>query len=153
MIMGNLIQDMATRGVQCLVSCLILRVGWHIYVAYTNGLVQDCSISIANAMEILQSCTKPSIWFNNKSYCYSLQNKIWNLPDRGTIFSKFIYDKEGMTQILTVRVHRAALNLKTAVNVIQSSAIITWSNTTLYCIQHCSDWERTSQVELTKDTP
>ena len=24
-----------------------------------NGLVQDCSISIANAMEILQSCTKP----------------------------------------------------------------------------------------------
>ena len=24
-----------------------------------NGLVQDCSISIADAMEILQSCTKP----------------------------------------------------------------------------------------------
>ena len=30
----------------------------HIYF-YNNGLVQDCSISIANAMEILQSCTKP----------------------------------------------------------------------------------------------
>ena len=27
-----------------------------------NGLVQDCSISIANAQEILQSCTKPSIY-------------------------------------------------------------------------------------------
>ena len=27
-----------------------------------DGLVQDCSISIANAMEILQSCTKPTIW-------------------------------------------------------------------------------------------
>ena len=26
------------------------------------GLVQDCSISIANALEILQSCTKPSIF-------------------------------------------------------------------------------------------
>ena len=26
----------------------------------TNGLVQNCSISIANALEILQSCTKPS---------------------------------------------------------------------------------------------
>ena len=26
-----------------------------------DGLVQDCSISIANALEILQSCTKPSI--------------------------------------------------------------------------------------------
>ena len=25
-----------------------------------DGSVQDCSISIANAMEILQSCTKPS---------------------------------------------------------------------------------------------
>ena len=27
----------------------------------TAGLVQDCSISIANALEILQSCTKPSL--------------------------------------------------------------------------------------------
>ena len=25
-----------------------------------DGLVQDCNISIANALEILQSCTKPS---------------------------------------------------------------------------------------------
>ena len=28
---------------------------------HTNGLVQDCSIYIANALEILQSCTKLSI--------------------------------------------------------------------------------------------
>ena len=28
--------------------------------AYIDGLVQDCSISIANALELLQSCTKPS---------------------------------------------------------------------------------------------
>ena len=28
-----------------------------------HGLVQDCSISIANALEILQSCTQPSIWW------------------------------------------------------------------------------------------
>ena len=27
-----------------------------------DGLVQNCSISIACALEILQSCTKPSIW-------------------------------------------------------------------------------------------
>ena len=26
-----------------------------------EGLVQDCSNSIANALELLQSCTKPSI--------------------------------------------------------------------------------------------
>ena len=29
--------------------------------AYIDGLVQDCSNSIANAMELLQSCTKLSI--------------------------------------------------------------------------------------------
>ena len=28
---------------------------------HVDGLMQDCSISIANALEILQSCTKPSI--------------------------------------------------------------------------------------------
>ena len=31
------------------------------YDSYIDGLVQDCSISIANALEILQSYTKPSI--------------------------------------------------------------------------------------------
>ena len=48
----------------------------------------------------------------------SLQNKIWNLPDRSTILPKFIYDKEGKlagpTQILPVRVRGPALILKTA---------------------------------------
>ena len=33
---------------------------WHI-----GGLVQDCSISSANALEILQYCTKPSVSRNN----------------------------------------------------------------------------------------
>ena len=36
---------------------LSLRVVIHI-----NGLVQDCSNSIANELELLQSCTKPSIY-------------------------------------------------------------------------------------------
>ena len=27
---------------------------------HVNGLVQDCSISIANAVEVLQACTKSS---------------------------------------------------------------------------------------------
>ena len=30
-----------------------------------DGLVQDCSISIANTLEILQSCTKPSIYISS----------------------------------------------------------------------------------------
>ena len=29
---------------------------------YINGRVQDCSIPIANALELLQACTKPSIY-------------------------------------------------------------------------------------------
>ena len=51
------------------------------------------------------------------SYLNSLQNNIWNLPDRSTILSKFIYDKEGKlavpTRILPVRVRGPALILKT----------------------------------------
>ena len=35
----------------------------YIYIIYhTHGLVQDCSNSIVNTMELLQSCTKPSIY-------------------------------------------------------------------------------------------
>ena len=32
-----------------------------VIIDYIDGLVQDCSNSIANALELLQSCTKPSI--------------------------------------------------------------------------------------------
>ena len=43
---------------------------------YVDGLVQDYSISIVNALEILQSCTKPSmcpfilIWKEHYSNCF-----------------------------------------------------------------------------------
>ena len=36
-------------------------------IEYIDGLVQDCSISSALAMELLQSCTKPSIFKYSKS--------------------------------------------------------------------------------------
>ena len=39
------------------VSCWL---HYHYLQHWINGLVQDCSNSIANAMELLQSCTKPS---------------------------------------------------------------------------------------------
>ena len=32
------------------------------YNVQIDGLVQNCSNSIANALELLQSCTKPSKW-------------------------------------------------------------------------------------------
>ena len=33
-----------------------------------DGLVHDCSNSIANTLELLQSCTKPSLWVLNIWY-------------------------------------------------------------------------------------
>ena len=41
-------------------------------VSYIDSLVQDCSISIANALEILQSCTRPSIyWYSGGGSLHS----------------------------------------------------------------------------------
>ena len=37
----------------------------NVYIKYIDGLVQDCSISSANALEILQPCTKPSMLVKN----------------------------------------------------------------------------------------
>ena len=36
---------------------------------YVDGLEQDFSNSIANALELLQSCTKPSTWSNRERQC------------------------------------------------------------------------------------
>ena len=40
---------------------------------YFDGLVQEYSISIANALEILQSCPKPSIWNRILAKCNTSQ--------------------------------------------------------------------------------
>ena len=47
------------RGTSCSITVLVIDTKCR--CSYIGGLVQDCSISIANALEILQSCTKPSI--------------------------------------------------------------------------------------------
>ena len=39
-----------------------------------DDLVQDCSVSIANALEILQSCAKPSTWVQ-----WNTLVKIWGM--------------------------------------------------------------------------
>ena len=43
--------------------------------AHINGLVQDCSISSALAVEILQSCTKPSIETTSPHLMYHHEGK------------------------------------------------------------------------------
>ena len=50
---------------------------WNANPHHIDGLVQDCSDSIANALESLQSCTKPSIYV-------LLQN---NSPHKGLVMS------------------------------------------------------------------
>ena len=42
--------------------CKSLWCKWFSLMHNIDGLVQDCSNSIANALEVLLSCTKPSIW-------------------------------------------------------------------------------------------
>ena len=48
---------------------------------HIDDLVRDCSISIANALEILQSCTKPSIY--PQPYTPVGTPQTWRLPNRG----------------------------------------------------------------------
>ena len=52
-----------------------------------NDSVQDCSISSANALEILQSCAKPLIWRvhysitqDNAGYCQPWMIHVLNMP-------------------------------------------------------------------------
>ena len=63
--------------------------------ANIDGLVQDCSISSSNALEILQSCTKPSIWFYDSSKRFSIQRvnfcpRVWLCRD-----TKLRHDAKG----------------------------------------------------------
>ena len=54
-------------------------------VLYIDGLVQDCNNSIVNALELLQSCTKPSIsWYCIQSWPHFYQTRsAWSV-DQGS---------------------------------------------------------------------
>ena len=53
---------------------------------HIDGLVQDCSISSANALEILQSCTKPSIC-EKTAYILKQLSVFWFEGDKNIIVS------------------------------------------------------------------
>ena len=63
-------------------TCTEFQLPWQIQMSdmYIGSLVQDCSISIANALEILQYCTKPVICppghTNNAFLCHRNQSVI-----------------------------------------------------------------------------
>ena len=45
---------------------LISQIASKVIAFYIDGLVQHCSNSIANALELLQFCTKPSMWSSRR---------------------------------------------------------------------------------------
>ena len=51
---------------------------YKITTLHINGLVQDCSYPIANALELLQSCAKPFTWTTNENrvdlFCLKMKN-------------------------------------------------------------------------------
>ena len=56
------VDGLAMQGVRVLATMILV----FYMLLHIDGLVQDCSISIANALEILQSHTKPSIYMYSK---------------------------------------------------------------------------------------
>ena len=61
-------------------TCFEIHTKFHL--SYINGLVQDCSITSANALEILQSCTNPSIAkFPGKPPCPTSRSTACHWPD------------------------------------------------------------------------
>ena len=48
--------------------------------SYINGLVQDCSNSIANALELLQSCAKASIYTDRRANGRNKSNYEFSRP-------------------------------------------------------------------------
>ena len=65
---------------------LIYSIGKFLSYVRILGLVQDSSISISNAMERVQSCTKPSNCGKFKLYFSYIQIKIWNISVKHCIF-------------------------------------------------------------------
>ena len=64
------------------VRWMLISVPWHDYIlAYIDGLAQNCSNSIANALELLQSFAKPSIWCKeiNLKVCGVMDTSNWKL--------------------------------------------------------------------------
>ena len=65
------------------------------YRTYINGFMQDCSNSIANALELLQSCTKPWIWacWKRVDLCFIVLSSVWGENDASPAMIKIIITK------------------------------------------------------------
>ena len=59
-------------------------------IHYNDGLAQDCSYSSALAMELLQSCTKPSIYIQIFGSCFAIKNSPYDQNILTKKYSRFI---------------------------------------------------------------
>ena len=66
----NYVLSCATLAMVYVRTNILIWDGYH-----SDGLVQDCSDSIANALELLQSCAKPYIWYAH-GLLYITQSKL-----------------------------------------------------------------------------
>ena len=94
------------------------------------GLVQDSSNSIANALELLQSCTKPSMWwsgprFNIKMPCYQYRKS--HCGDKTILRPSYLHNGISytgkMASLYWIRA-LAVLDSWVSVAMIQSSLIV-----------------------------
>ena len=74
----------------------------HMTVLDIDGLVQDCSISSALAMEMLQSCTKPSIYASFTCHIIALGFCLWIVPLYIQFFFSYNEDLPPITYLETL---------------------------------------------------
>ena len=82
-----------------------------------DGLVQDCSNSIANVLELLQSCTKPSNYVNTGSG-FSLASSRWQAITwtSNAKVSWYLYVSLGL-KVLTLRFNVVLIVYFASVNI------------------------------------
>ena len=73
---------------------------------YIDALVQDCSNSIANALELLQSCTKPLILWYSKYFLWPLNGESVSTEEHQTNSRKSIYTTCDMEKVLIIHLNR-----------------------------------------------
>ena len=83
---------------------------------YIDGSVQDCSNSSALALELLQSCRKPSIW----TYRCAISSCLDVLS-----FIEYMIDNMSITAVILHR--KTHQNIYTIPRIMQSGTIIRWS--------------------------
>ena len=85
-------------------------------IYYIDGLAQDCSNSIANALELMQSCTKPSIWFVVNLVKYILLYNFTIHPDSLMYVLEFVHRTAMVSFICSHNIMQSCCGNSTSMN-------------------------------------